>query len=90
MRRNPLYAAALSAGLFAATGPAALAQTTAPANDPVQPMTNASQNDDDDGFDLGWLGLIGLLGLAGLAGRKRTTHVDPVNRPIDPENRPRV
>ncbi|UIJ73359.1 WGxxGxxG-CTERM domain-containing protein [Aurantimonas sp. HBX-1] len=52
-------------------------------------MTNVDQ-DDDDGFDLGWLGLIGLLGLAGLAGRKRTTHVDTVNRPIDPANRPRV
>ncbi|NDV87979.1 hypothetical protein GTW51_14835 [Aurantimonas aggregata] len=88
MRRNPLYAAALAAGLLAATGTAALAQATAPDTETVQPMTN--QNDDDDGFDLGWLGLIGLLGLAGLAGRKRDTHVETVTRPVDPANRPRV
>ncbi|MBB4001615.1 WGxxGxxG family protein [Aurantimonas endophytica] len=87
MLRNPFYAAALAAGLLAATSTAALAQATAPDTETVQPTTN--QND-DDGFDLGWLGLIGLLGLAGLAGRKRTTHVDTVNRPIDPANRPRV
>ncbi|WP_304502388.1 WGxxGxxG family protein [Aurantimonas sp. HBX-1] len=89
MLRNPLYAAALAAGLFATSGTTALAQATAPDTETVQPMTNVDQ-DDDDGFDLGWLGLIGLLGLAGLAGRKRTTHVDTVNRPIDPANRPRV
>ncbi|WP_203566204.1 WGxxGxxG family protein [Aurantimonas aggregata] len=87
MLRNPLYAAALAAVLLTSTGTAALAQATAPDTETVQPMTN--QND-DDGFDLGWFGLIGLLGLAGLAGRKRTAHVDTVNRPIDPANRPRV
>ncbi|NDV88820.1 LPXTG cell wall anchor domain-containing protein [Aurantimonas aggregata] len=87
MRRNPLYAATLTAGLLSATGTAALAQATAPDTETVQPIT--TQNE-DDGFDLGWLGLIGLLGLAGLAGRKRNTHIETVNRPIDPANRPRV
>ena len=50
--------------------PAALAQTTTATDEGAY----STQNEQEDGMDLGWLGLLGLAGLAGL--RKRPEHHD--------------
>jgi len=47
---------------------------------PDPTTNNATQADNDDGFDLGWLGLLGLIGLAGLRGRHRDDHTATVHR----------
>ena len=66
---------AIAATCFITVASPALSQqtTTPPAEDETRIQPSARDDDEDDGFDLGWLGLLGLIGLAGLRGRR---HVD--------------
>ena len=65
--RKLLVGTAVATCLAGAVAPAA---TQAQVTDDARVPNSATQDRDDDGFDLGWLGLLGLAGLAGLMRRE--------------------
>jgi MYXO-CTERM domain-containing protein len=75
MLSQRLLALGVAVALLSTSSMAVFAQDAAT---PAAPVTMEADDNDDDGFNLGWLGLLGLAGLLSLRKRTTTTCAQPI------------